>query len=124
MSDAALARTYEIYRTACGLRKDGLPRPATMQHFWEVWEECRRRLEQSGEHVALDERLFKEVGKLLVRALLALRLLQLLPHSPHDPPRYPCDAGRHHGPRLGHRGVVDRAIAPSHAIALAVFCSA
>jgi hypothetical protein len=60
MLDAALARTYEIYRTACGLRKDGLPRPATMQHFWEVWEECRRRLEQSGEHVALDERLSKK----------------------------------------------------------------
>jgi hypothetical protein len=29
MSDAALARTYETYRMACGLRKDGVPRPAT-----------------------------------------------------------------------------------------------
>lgn len=47
MSDAALARTYEIYRIACGLRADGIPRMATMQHFWEVWEECRRRLEPS-----------------------------------------------------------------------------
>ncbi len=47
MSDAALARTYEIYRVACGLRKNGIPRLATMQHFWEVWEECRRRLERS-----------------------------------------------------------------------------
>ena len=46
MSDAALARTCEIYRAACGLRKDGIPRPATMQRFWEVWEECRR-LERS-----------------------------------------------------------------------------
>jgi hypothetical protein len=49
MSDAALARTYEIYRMACGLRKDGVPRPATMQRFWQVWKECRRRLEQSRE---------------------------------------------------------------------------
>ena len=46
LTDAALARTYETYRMACGLRKDGVPRPATMQRFWEVWEECRRRLEQ------------------------------------------------------------------------------
>src|ERR1700722_3605509 len=38
MSDAALARTYETYRIACGLRADGVPRPATMQRFWEVWE--------------------------------------------------------------------------------------
>jgi hypothetical protein len=47
MSDAALARTYETYRMACGLRTDGVPRPATMQYFWKVWEECRRRLEPS-----------------------------------------------------------------------------
>ena len=46
LSDAALARIYETYRIACGLRADGIPRMATMQHFWEVWEECRRRLEQ------------------------------------------------------------------------------
>jgi hypothetical protein len=43
MSDGALASTYEIYRMACGLRKDGLPRAATIQRFWQVWEECRRR---------------------------------------------------------------------------------
>ena len=47
MSDAALARTYEIYRMACGLRTNGIPRLATMQHFWEVWQECHRRLEPS-----------------------------------------------------------------------------
>jgi hypothetical protein len=47
MSEAALACTYETYRMACGLRKDGLPRPATMQCFWQVWEECRRRLASS-----------------------------------------------------------------------------
>jgi hypothetical protein len=35
LTDAALARTYEIYRMACGLRADGIPRMATMQHFWE-----------------------------------------------------------------------------------------
>jgi hypothetical protein len=46
MSAAALASTYEIYRMACGLWKDGVPRPATMQRFWQVWEECCRRLEQ------------------------------------------------------------------------------
>jgi hypothetical protein len=46
MSDAALASAYETYRMACGLRQDGIPRPATMQRFWQVWEECRRRLEQ------------------------------------------------------------------------------
>jgi hypothetical protein len=46
MSDPALASTYEIYRMACGLRTDGVPRPATMQRFLQVWEECRRRLEQ------------------------------------------------------------------------------
>jgi hypothetical protein len=50
MSDAALARTYETYLIACGLRTGGIPRRATMQHFWEVWEECqRRRLEQARE---------------------------------------------------------------------------
>jgi hypothetical protein len=27
MSDAALARTHETYRIACGLRKDGVPAP-------------------------------------------------------------------------------------------------
>ncbi len=53
MSDAALATAYEIYRMACGLREDGVPHPATMQRFWQVWEECRRRLEQSG-HEAED----------------------------------------------------------------------
>jgi hypothetical protein len=47
MSDAALAWTYEFYRAACGLRADGIPREATMQRFWEVWAECRRRLERS-----------------------------------------------------------------------------
>jgi hypothetical protein len=47
MSDAALARTYETYRMACGFRQDGVPRSATMQRFWEVWEESRRRLERS-----------------------------------------------------------------------------
>lgn len=47
MSDSALAGTYEFYRMACGLREDGVPRAATMQRFWQVWEECRRRLEQS-----------------------------------------------------------------------------
>ena len=46
MSDAALARTYETYRIACGLRTDGVPRRATMQSFWQVWEEYRRRLER------------------------------------------------------------------------------
>ena len=46
MSDAALARTYEIYRMAGGLRADGIPRPATMQRFWQTWEECCRRLER------------------------------------------------------------------------------
>ncbi len=46
MSDAALARTYEIYRIACGLRPDGIPRKATMQRFCQVWEVCRRRLER------------------------------------------------------------------------------
>ena len=50
MSDAALARTYETYRIACGLRTDGIPRRATMQRFWQTWEECqRRRLEQARE---------------------------------------------------------------------------
>jgi hypothetical protein len=47
LSDAALARTYETYRMACGLRDDGFPREATMQRFWQVWEECRRRSEQT-----------------------------------------------------------------------------
>ena len=47
MSDAALAGTYETYRIACSLRTDDIPRPATMQRFWQVWEECRRRLERS-----------------------------------------------------------------------------
>jgi hypothetical protein len=56
MSDAALARTYEIYRMACGLRTDGVPRLATMQRFWQVWEECRRRLEPPGRTNPLDER--------------------------------------------------------------------
>jgi hypothetical protein len=46
--DAALARTYETYRIACGLRTDGIPRLATMQRFWQAWEEWRRRLERSG----------------------------------------------------------------------------
>ena len=46
MSDAALARTYETYRVACGLREDGIPRLGTMQRFWQAWEECCRRLEQ------------------------------------------------------------------------------
>jgi hypothetical protein len=50
MSDAALARMYETYRMACGLREDGVPRRATMQRFWQTWEECqRRRLEQACE---------------------------------------------------------------------------
>jgi hypothetical protein len=43
MSQAALASTYEFYGMACGLREDGIPREATMQRFWQVWEECRRR---------------------------------------------------------------------------------
>ena len=43
MSGAALATIYEIYRMACALREDGAPRAATMQRFWQVWEECRRR---------------------------------------------------------------------------------
>jgi hypothetical protein len=47
MSDAALAWTYEFYRTACGPREDGVPREATIQRFWQTWEECRRRLERS-----------------------------------------------------------------------------
>jgi Cu2+-exporting ATPase len=47
MSDAALASAYEFYRMACGLRKDGVPRTATMQRFCQIGEECRRRLEQS-----------------------------------------------------------------------------
>ena len=47
MSDAALAATYEFYRIACGLRTDGIPRLATIQRFWQAWEECRRRLERS-----------------------------------------------------------------------------
>ena len=51
MSDAALARTYETYRIACGLRTDGIPRPATMQRFWEVWEDCRRWSERSGSDI-------------------------------------------------------------------------
>jgi hypothetical protein len=38
MSDAALATAYEFYRTACGLRADGIPRPATMQRFLQVWK--------------------------------------------------------------------------------------
>ena len=46
MSDAALAWIYEFYRIACGLREDGIPREATMQRFWQTWEECRRRLER------------------------------------------------------------------------------
>jgi hypothetical protein len=33
MSDTALASTYETYRMACGLRKDGVPL-TTMQRFW------------------------------------------------------------------------------------------
>jgi len=45
MSDAALAWTYELYRMACGWREDGVPRLGTMQRFWQVWEECRRRSE-------------------------------------------------------------------------------
>jgi hypothetical protein len=45
MSDAALATKYELYRMACGWREGGVPREPTMQRFWEVWEECRRRLE-------------------------------------------------------------------------------
>ncbi len=49
MSDAALAWTHEFHRIACGLREDGIPREATMQRFWQVWEECSRRLEQSRE---------------------------------------------------------------------------
>jgi hypothetical protein len=56
MSDAVLARTYEAYRATCELRKDGIPRPATIQRFWQVWEECRRRLERADQHDALDER--------------------------------------------------------------------
>ena len=36
MSNAALAKTYETYRMACGLRTDGVPRPATMQRFMQV----------------------------------------------------------------------------------------
>jgi hypothetical protein len=47
MSDSALASAYETYRMACSLRTDGVPRVATMQRFWQVWEECRRRLERS-----------------------------------------------------------------------------
>jgi hypothetical protein len=50
MSDVALAGTYETYRMACGLRTDGMPRRATMQRFWQVWEECRRRLQLSESH--------------------------------------------------------------------------
>jgi hypothetical protein len=46
MSDGALASTYETYRMACGLRTDGIPRPATIQRFWQVWKECHRRLER------------------------------------------------------------------------------
>ena len=46
MSQAALATAYEFYRMACGLREDGIPREATMQRFWQVWEECRRRSER------------------------------------------------------------------------------
>jgi hypothetical protein len=38
---------------------------------------------------ALNKRLLKEVGQPLGRALLALRLLQLLPHPSHDS-RYAC----------------------------------
>jgi hypothetical protein len=47
MSNTALARTYETYRIACGLRTDGIPREATTQRFWQVWEELHRRLEGS-----------------------------------------------------------------------------
>jgi hypothetical protein len=47
MSDVALAWAYEFYPTACGLRTDGVPRAATMQRFWEVWEECHCRWEWS-----------------------------------------------------------------------------
>ena len=48
MSDAALATTYETYRIACGLHDNGIPREATMQRFWQVWEEYgRRRSEQT-----------------------------------------------------------------------------
>jgi hypothetical protein len=47
MSDAVLASTYETYRMACGLRRDGVSRPATIQYFWQVWEECHRRLERT-----------------------------------------------------------------------------
>jgi hypothetical protein len=47
MSDTALAWTHEFYRMACGWREGGVPLAATMQRFWEVWEECRRRLERS-----------------------------------------------------------------------------
>src|ERR1017187_4913064 len=42
-SDAALASAYKTSRMACGFRKDGIPRPATMQYFSQVWEECRRQ---------------------------------------------------------------------------------
>lgn len=66
MSDAALASTYETYRMACGLRKGGVPRPATMQRFWLVWEECRRRSEQSG-HEAKD----REYCPVSIRARLS-----------------------------------------------------
>jgi hypothetical protein len=47
MPDAALARIYETYRIACGLRADGVPRMVTMQRFWQVWEELHRRSEGS-----------------------------------------------------------------------------
>ena len=52
MSDAALATLYETYRMACGLREDGVRRPATMG-FWQTWVEYRRRLERSGDETEL-----------------------------------------------------------------------
>jgi len=49
-----------------------------------------------------DERLLKEVGKPLGCALLALRLLQLLPDSPHIA-GHARDGGEDHGSRVGYR---------------------
>jgi hypothetical protein len=65
LSDAALARSYEIYRIACGLRQDRIPRPATMQRFWRVWEECRGRLERS---------LYRRWGITSIRVTLATQV--------------------------------------------------
>jgi len=54
----------------------------------------------------------KNLEKLVVRLLPALRLLQLLPDSSDDP-RHSRDGSGNHGPCLGTEGIARRAIGGS-----------